>query len=226
MCLHARLSFFCLAIAHRPARAPPAYFAIASQFCVAVAGCTCSVTAPGPFRSISVRGLLAQHPCAARRGSNMGALAKLQARIHELEKLNEQLSVWKPREKLSRTLELSNLVSRFNALAEAKVSIKFELAPISGTVSLIMNAMMLFEVSLLHDARTGCEFYRKKGEKGDAEEAAVMAEFRTALLTREADPVEITLTVDGGARRRRCSTPRRRCSRSSPRARRARSPSE
>ena len=129
----------------------------------------------------------------------MGALAKLQARIHELEKLNEQLSVWKPREKLSRTLELSNLVSRFNALAEAKVSIKFELAPISGTVSLIMNAMMLFEVSLLHAARTGCEFYRKKGEKGDAEEAAVMAEFRTALLTREADPVEITLTVDDGA---------------------------
>ena len=69
------------------------------------------------------------------------------------------------------------------------MSIKFELAPISGTVSLIMNAMMLF-VSLLR-ARTGCEFYRKKGEKGDAEEAAVMAEFRTALLTREADPVEI-----------------------------------
>ena len=118
----------------------------------------------------------------------MGALAKLQARIHELEKLNEQLSVWKPREKLSRTLELSNLVSRFNALAEAKVSIKFELAPISGTVSLIMNAMMLFEVSVGY-ARTGCEFYRKR--KGDAEEAAVMAEFRTALLTREADPVEM-----------------------------------
>ena len=127
----------------------------------------------------------------------MGALAKLQARIHELEKLNEQLSVWKPREKLSRTLELSNLVSRFNALAEAKVSIKFELAPISGTVSLIMNAMMLYEVSLLHAARTGCEFYRNN--KDNAEGAAVMAEFRNALLTREADPVEITLTVDGGA---------------------------
>ena len=120
----------------------------------------------------------------------MGALAKLQARIHELEKLNEQLSVWKPREKLSRTLELSNLVSRFNALAEAKVSIKFELAPISGTVSLIMNAMMLFEVSLLHAARTGCEFYRKKGEKGDAEEAAVMAEFRVPISCRRSSEEE------------------------------------
>ena len=154
-----------------------------------------SVTA-GAVRP-SGEGPPAQHPCAARRGSNMGALAKLRC---ELEKLNEPLSVMANPERRAAQLELAvNAASRFNALAEAKVSIKFELAPISGTVSLIMNAMMLFEVSLLHAARTGCEFYRKKGEKGDAEEAAVMAEFRTALLTREADPVEITLTVDDGA---------------------------
>ena len=62
----------------------------------------------------------------------MGALAKLQARIHELEKLNEQLSVWKPREKLSRTLELSNLVSRYNALAEAKAHPDFAYRPETG----------------------------------------------------------------------------------------------
>ena len=87
-------------------------------------------------------------------------------------------------------------MSRYNALAEAKAHIKFELAPIPGTAPLTMNLMMLFEVSLMRVAQTACDFFRKHD---DAEEAAVMGEFRSALLTREAEPVEITLTVDGGA---------------------------
>ena len=126
----------------------------------------------------------------------MGAMAKLQARIAELEKRADALSVLRPREYLSSTLEVRNLVSRYNALAEAKANIKFELAPIPGTAPLTMNLMMLFEVSLMRVAQTACDFFRKHD---DAEEAAVMGEFRSALLTREAEPVEITLTVDGGA---------------------------
>ena len=126
----------------------------------------------------------------------MGAMAKLKARIAELERRADALSVLRPREYLSSSLEFSNLVSRYNALAEAKAHIKFELAPIPGTAPLTMNLMMLFEVSLMRVAQTACDFFRKHD---DAEEAAVMGEFRSALLTREAEPVEITLTVDGGA---------------------------
>ena len=126
----------------------------------------------------------------------MGAMAKLKARIAELEKRADALSVLRPREYLSSTLEVRNLVSRYNALAEAKANIIFELAPIPGTAPLTMNLMMLFEVSLMRVAQTACDFFRKHD---DAEEAAVMGEFRSALLTREAEPVEITLTVEDGA---------------------------
>ena len=82
----------------------------------------------------------------------MGAMARLEARIQALEKKADALSVLRPREYFSSTLELTKLMKRHNAMAAAKVDVHFELAPIPGTASLTINVMMLFEVSLLRVA--------------------------------------------------------------------------
>ena len=91
-------------------------------------------------------------------------MAKLDARIQALQKKADALSVLRPREYFSSTLELTKLLKRRTALAEAKVNIKFELAPIPGTASLGINVMMLFEVSLMRAAQIAYEFFCKKGD--------------------------------------------------------------